>query len=377
MAGRVAAEVFPPGEFIREELEARNWTQADLAEILGRDLRLVNQLVGGKRAITPETAKGLGQAFGTGPEFWMNLQNQYDLSRTTDAGDAVERRSRIYSKAPIKEMIKRGWLEKTDNIVVLEKQVKDFYELKSLDDEPAWPHASRKSTTYGTVNPSQWAWLFRAKKLAAAIDAGPFSHNAFPQLIVRLKALLRNPEDVRRLPRALAEAGIRFLIVEHLPGTRIDATSFWLDKRAPVVALSLRYDRIDWFWFTLLHELGHVKNKDAQDGFTLDSDLVGERGEQRAAKPECERLANSFAEEVLIPPSEIDNFIARVKPLFSKQKIQDFAARIGVHPGIVVGQLHNRGAISPAHSREMLVRVRSMVTETALTDGWGHHAPAL
>jgi HTH-type transcriptional regulator / antitoxin HigA len=72
MAGRVAAEVFPPGEFIREDLEARSWTQADLAEILGRDLRLVNQLVGGKRAITPETAKGLAQAFGTGPEFWMN-----------------------------------------------------------------------------------------------------------------------------------------------------------------------------------------------------------------------------------------------------------------------------------------------------------------
>ena len=55
---RIPAEIFPPGEFIREELEARNWTQGDLAEILDRPLQLVNEIVLGKRSITPETAQG-------------------------------------------------------------------------------------------------------------------------------------------------------------------------------------------------------------------------------------------------------------------------------------------------------------------------------
>ena len=67
------AEVFPPGEFIREELEERGWTQEDFAAILGRSPRLVNEVIMGKRGITPETANGLSAAFGTSAQFWMNL----------------------------------------------------------------------------------------------------------------------------------------------------------------------------------------------------------------------------------------------------------------------------------------------------------------
>ena len=78
---RIAAEVFPPGEFLKEELEARNWSQVELAEILDRPPRLISEIIAGKRAVTPETAKGLGEALGTGPEFWMNLESAWQLSK--------------------------------------------------------------------------------------------------------------------------------------------------------------------------------------------------------------------------------------------------------------------------------------------------------
>lgn len=68
------AEAFVPGEYIRDELDARGWTQADLAAIMERPLPTVNQIISGKKAITPETAIELGQAFGTSPELWMNLE---------------------------------------------------------------------------------------------------------------------------------------------------------------------------------------------------------------------------------------------------------------------------------------------------------------
>ena len=79
MRHRIPAEVFPPGEFLREELAARGWTQADLAERTGRPLRSINEIINGKKAITAETAIGLGDAFGTSAEYWMNLEGAYRL----------------------------------------------------------------------------------------------------------------------------------------------------------------------------------------------------------------------------------------------------------------------------------------------------------
>ena len=76
---RPPAEVFPPGELLAEELEARGWTQTDLADILGRPHRLVNEIIAGKRRITPETAMGLAAALGTTAALWLNLESAYQL----------------------------------------------------------------------------------------------------------------------------------------------------------------------------------------------------------------------------------------------------------------------------------------------------------
>ena len=92
MSDRIPAEVFPPGEFIRDEIEARGWTQAELAKILGRPLKTVSDILLGKRKITPETAHGLGEAFGVDPQFWLNLESAYKLSLVrTQKGDVAVR----------------------------------------------------------------------------------------------------------------------------------------------------------------------------------------------------------------------------------------------------------------------------------------------
>jgi HTH-type transcriptional regulator/antitoxin HigA len=81
MNTRTPAEVFPPGEFIRDELDVRGWTQGDLAKIMGRPETAINLIINDKRGITPETALELAGAFGTSPEFWLNLENAYKLSK--------------------------------------------------------------------------------------------------------------------------------------------------------------------------------------------------------------------------------------------------------------------------------------------------------
>ena len=105
---RKPAEVFPPGDYIREELEARGWTQGNLAEIIGRSQPAVNELITGKRGITPETALALSAAFGTSPEFWLNLQMIYALAHADTDIQAIQKRAGIFA-AP-RASKKRGQL---------------------------------------------------------------------------------------------------------------------------------------------------------------------------------------------------------------------------------------------------------------------------
>jgi HTH-type transcriptional regulator/antitoxin HigA len=366
MHARVPAEVFPPGDFIRDELEARGWTQGDLAQIMGRPLQLVNELVSGKKQITPETALGLAKAFGDDDAlYWMNLDNVYRLSQAKPVDASVSRRANLFSKFPVREITKRKWIEPSDNLDVVEHRVCRFYGIKSVDDRPQFAHAA-KADQYDKRSPLQWAWLYRAYQLAQGVYASAYSEPKLRAAVTKLRELLVAPEEIRQAPQILAAAGVRFVIVEFLPGAKIDGAAFWIDQ-IPVIALSLRFDRVNNFWFVLRHEIEHILNK---DGLVVDVELT-ERLQRKESLPVEEIKANEAASEFLVPKSELDSFITRVRPLYSEQRIMLFAKRIGVHPGLVVGQLQFRDEVPYTHFHKYLVKIREIVTQVALTDGWG------
>ena len=373
MNERIPAEVFPTGDFIKEELEARGWTQNDLADILGKSGRFISDIINGKNGITPTTAIGLSEAFETSPEYWMNLESTYQLRKATKPKREVSHRARLYKKAPIKEMIKRGWIEDSTNLDVLERNTRSFFEIETLEEEPQLlAHAARKSTTYEAVTPAQMAWLFRVKHLAKRIQAEKFSSRKFDNTLQNLNLLWSTPEESRHVPRVLAEGGIRFLVVEALPQTKIDGACFWLDSNSPVIVLSLRYDRIDYFWHTIMHELGHVKNR---DGISIDRDIF-EQPTATGNRPPQEVAADRFAVENLVPQDELEDFIVRMRPIYPKTRLIGFASLAKVHPGIVLGQLQHRGEIQYGKNRDLLLKVRDTVTAATLTDGFGNALPA-
>jgi HTH-type transcriptional regulator/antitoxin HigA len=98
-ATHTPAEAFPPGEFIREELAARGWTQGDLASIVGRPLQAVNEIVNGRKAITAQTARQLAAAFGTSPELWLNLESAWRLSISQDPDPMIATRAKRLARA--------------------------------------------------------------------------------------------------------------------------------------------------------------------------------------------------------------------------------------------------------------------------------------
>jgi HTH-type transcriptional regulator/antitoxin HigA len=363
-----AAETFPPGEFLRDELEARGWSQTELAEIIGRPVRLINELIAGKKAITPETAIQLGDSLGTGPELWMNLESQYQLSKVRSTDGLIARRARLYERFPVREMIRRGWIEASKSIEVLEQQFLTFFGIDRVDADIPFCHAAKKTNAQDLASMLQLAWLCRARRIASESMIAAYNEAALRQALPRLSALLSAPEETRHVPRVLADCGVRFVIVEPIPGAKIDGACFWLADDKPVVALSLRLDRIDNFWFVLRHELEHVLLRHGRDrAYILDQDLEGTAADQTS---EEEVVANTAAAEFCVTRDELSGFVARVAPFFAEDRVVLFAQRLNVHPGLVVGQLQRRLGRYDLF-RKYQVKVRQMVTSSALTDGWG------
>lgn len=367
------AENVIPGAVIKQELERRGWEQQDLAFILGRQPSEISGLIAGTKPINAELAQELATALGKTAEYWLSLEASYRLSKVEHDKAGVAKRLRLYESYPVKDMIKRGWIEPSADADLLEKRIQDFLGVNSSAESPQLHFAARKSGFDDNLTPPQELWLVRVRQMAQfVLPTAKFTDRRCNEALDRLRLLLKDPEEVRHVPRILSEAGIRFVLVEALPATRIDGVCIWLDRNSPVVGVSQRLDRIDGFWHTLLHEMHHVKHHEGQENPILDLNLVGEDARHMGNKPEMEKLADAFAAKFSVEEADLDDFINRVKPLYSKQRIRAFADLKEVHAGIVVGQLQHRGEIPYSHNRDMLVKVRHLISDTALTDGWGY-----
>ena len=369
MTDRTPAEVFPPGEFLRDELDARNWTQTEFAEIIGRSQRLVNEIIAGKRGVTPATAKEFAAALGTSPYFWLNLEASYQLAKSGPAPDTISKSAKLRGRFPVREMLKRGWIEASENHDVLEYRVLRYFDLPSIDDRITFSHAARKSKNQEEkLSSLQWAWLFRVRQLANALHVPAYSAKALRAALGELELLMVEPEEARHVPEILSDVGVRFLIVEPVPRSKIEGVCFWIDNKNPVVGLSMRYDRIDNFWFNLRHELEHVLNRDGRSAPIVDEpkDLSNSPDQL-----EEERLANEAAAEFCVPQSDMKDFVDRLDPVYSTNRLVGFSKLMQRHPGIVAGQLQKMTGRWNLF-KNFQSKIRHIVTETALTDGYGH-----
>lgn len=186
-----------------------------------------------------------------------------------------------------------------------------------------------------------------------------------------LRALLIDPELVREVPIILASAGVRLVFVESLPNSKIDGVCTWLSEEEPVIALSLRYDRLDNFWFVLRHEIEHVLRGDGKDLAVID-DLDVEEG---SALPPEEVAANTAAQEFCLPSDRLRSFIERKYPYISERDVVAFSSVAEVHPAIVVGQIQ-RQLKKYSFLRKYLVPVRKFIMQESIVDGWGVVAPS-
>ncbi len=355
-----------PGFYIKEEMDARGWLQRDLAFILGIPEQGLNMIFSGKRGVSPDMAKALGQAFDVPAEFFANLQQAYDLAQAKEPNPEVAILGKMQTNYPVREMIKRGWLERTD-VAMLEQQLARFFCVPSIADVPYMPHAAKKSSyEEREIPPAQLAWLFRVRQIARAVSAPKYSERSLRAVIEQLQPLMLAPEGTREVPRLLMESGVKLVIVEKLPNAKIDGVCFWQND-TPVIGMSLQRDTIDNFWFVLRHELEHVLRGHGREAEMVDVDV------QAATTSEEELVANSAAVEFSVTP-KFESFFIRKRPFYYEKDVVAFSRIVNRHPGIIVGQMQRR-LDNYGYLAKHLAKIRQFVLPGAIADGWGQVLP--
>lgn len=371
-----------PGVFIKDELEARGWDQSDLAFIVGVKLPQLNALLSGKQNITTRWAQLLGEAFDVNPQFFINLQAMYDLQHAPWPEPGVRIRANWVSSLPVREMIKRGWIEDTE-ADLLDLQMMRFFRVNKRDDIPflsnenAIAHAAKK-TSYEEITPVQWAWLHRVRMIAETMDAPIYSKERLQKVLPDIRAHMNDKDDFGEIPEILLNCGVRTVIVEALSGSKIDGVCTWLEGQ-PVIGLSLRLNRPDNVCFVIRHEIEHVLNEDGKE--TLQSHVdVFEPDRNEDELPEEENRADSAAAEFLVPQAKLASFMSRKGKWISEKDVLAFAARHDIHPAIVIGQIHRRrheqgDEKAYAFLRKYLTDIRDNFMSWQYRDGWGYVAP--
>lgn len=370
-----------PGAFIQEELEARRWEQADLAYILGISPQQLSPIINGKQSITPAMAVALGDAFDVSPEFFANLQKLYDLHRAKKPDPGVKARATWQSVFPVREMIRRGWLEDDEeggDPALLDLQLLRFFGKNRIEDIPfvgsgELPSFAAKMQSYEETTAVQYVWLHRVKKIAEGMKSPPYSMEALFKALPSIRRHMQDKDDLAHIPQILLECGVRFVLVEALPGSKIDGVCVWLGDQ-PAIGMTTRLNRMDNFCHVLRHECEHVLRGHGKELTYAPVDEFEYDLEDPNLPPD-EVIANLAAAEFLIPKNLLDSFVKRKSPFISEDDVIAFAARMEINPAVVIGQIQ-RKTKNYAWLRKYQTGIREYLMGWDKIDGWGNKVPA-
>lgn len=335
-----------PGAHLQELMELRDWTQQDLADVLGVSVKHVNKLLNDEQPITLNMAKLLGEAFDLSPQFWINLDTNYRLrlEEETEKEKDVDIRSRIYRYMPINEMCRKKWFAKPKNTDELKEMVWKFWKTDTLDFDrmEEVPELNfRKSEAYDQFNPyAAHCWYQMARNSAEEQEVPAYRKDQLKQLAEKLHSFTRKENGVAEALKQLNRAGVKFLVLSHLQKTYIDGASF-IHQGSPVIVYTARYKRNDNFWFTLAHELAHVLKHLKKEGDHFLDDFT--KGEEEISQKEQE--ANKLAANYL-KHNEILHFFQNDFSYITQEEIEECSETFDVHTAIIIGALAYHKQIS-------------------------------
>ncbi|MEQ8190034.1 MAG: helix-turn-helix domain-containing protein [Candidatus Eremiobacterota bacterium] len=328
--------VSPPGDTLAELLKERGMTQAELAQRTGKKTKTINQIIKGIAPITPRTSIQLERVLWVPAGFWDERERKYQefLARNEEK-EELKKQLLWLNNIPVKEMIKLNWIEKYSDKVLQLQEILSFLGIASPDQYEAVLSCAyyRKSQVFKSDPGTLSVWLRKGEIEARNIQTESYSLSSFRTNLKKIRNLTREAPDVfiPELRELCSSSGVAVVFVPELPGTRICGAVRWLSPEKALIQLSLRYKRDDHLWFSFFHEAGHIILHGKKDVFIEEEKTEGIKEDE----------ANSFASNFLIPSVMLESFMNTDKK--GARDIEIFAEKVGIAPGIVVGQLQHKG----------------------------------
>lgn len=347
----------PPGDTLAEWLDERHMRQAELASRINMSEKALSQIITGVAPLTRATAGKLELATGIPARTWNSLEALYQDDRARLAQRAeLEGHREWLAEMPVTALRKLGVLTASPKDKAgLVRQLLEFF---GVSDPDAWRRlwlgqqaaALRQSPAFAAQPAAVAAWLRLGEIEADKLEVAEFNASRLRAALPALRALTREPDPgvfAEEMVRLAAECGVAVVFVPEVTGARCAGAARWVHDR-PMAQLSLRFGTDDQLWFTFFHELAHILLHGKKDVFisdgSTDHDSYGHKEEE----------ADHFARDLLIPRE----FVPELAGLSSLAAMRDFADRIGVSPGVVVGRLQHDGIVGFHVGQSLKIRYR-------------------
>ncbi len=312
---------------IRFRMEQTNLKAKDLIPYIGSASK-VSEVLSGRRTLSLTMIRNLVNELGIPAAALLKKPSDSLSSRSWQQG----------REFPIAQLVKRGWFSGFQGTIAEAKvQLEDLMSgfVAGLGPNALIPALNRQHVREGSKQNEHalTAWRIRVATLALREPLPPYKPNTVTANYLRELAKLSYFDSGPLLAKEfLNKSGIHMICERHLPRTHLDGAALKLPDNSVVVALTLRYDRLDNFWFTLFHELAHVAlhlDTDEVDAFF--DDLM------QAGKDACEKEADKFAAEALILASTWKS--ARLNKKSDLASVVAFAEKLRISPAIPAGRI--------------------------------------
>jgi HTH-type transcriptional regulator/antitoxin HigA len=330
----------PPGDFLAEVLAVKGISQVELGRRMGRPAQAINEIIAGKKAITPDTALQLERALGVPASIWTGLESRFQLIKARQLETKQLKKDLTYlDQIPYRELAKMGFVKHSRNKIDRVRELHAFYgvsALANMTNVEAYAAAFRCSRNKDASPYALAAWLKSSEMQAGEIVTKSFLKEHLQACLSKIRGFILEPveEIEEKLQSTLADCGIAFVLMPHLPRTYAHGATFWLSSEKAVIVMSIRGSWADIFWFSLFHEIAHIFLHKKRAIFIDDDDAAPDLIKK-------EKEADEFAARLLIPQNELQKFLKICE--INENTIREFSQRLKVIPGIVIGRLQHDG----------------------------------